>query len=408
MLIELTMPTKIFISYRREDSEDITGRIYDRLEQRFGRDNVFHDIDTIPLGVDFRMHLDQAVGQCDVLLVIIGEDWLDVRHPTGPKQNQRRLDDPADFVRIEIGSALARDIPVIPVLVGKMRMPGEDELPEALQPLAYRNATEVRSGRDFRDHVDRLIRGIEYVVQQVRAKNRTEVETYPVITEQQPSAPVPVLQRPPSRFALRCMRRGEGVQVPYRPIYRFKALTVEFWIKPDMINPFDVIFRNNTDWEDGIGLDFNPDRLLRFYVNTWASMGHCVLGEIPLGKWSHIAGSYDGLVIRLYINGREVDNRACPEGIRYSQDPTMTIAVTAWRTGTYQLYGSLAEVRVWDEARHLAQINANMNRLLQGDELGLVAYYCCDDSASARECLLDRSRNGNHGNWVGMPEIVNI
>ena len=96
---------KIFISYRREDSEHITGRLYDRLEPRFGRDNVFLDIDTIPFGVDFRDHLGEAVGRCDLLLVIIGEQWLDARYISGPRSNQRRLDDPSDFVRIEIESA---------------------------------------------------------------------------------------------------------------------------------------------------------------------------------------------------------------------------------------------------------------------------------------------------------------
>jgi CheY-like chemotaxis protein len=153
---------KIFISYRREDSEHITGRLYDRLEQRFGRDNVFMDVETIPLGVDFREHLDRAVGRCDTLLAVIGERWLDIRHPEG----QRRLDDPGDFVRIEIQAALARGIPVIPVLVGAAMMPGVQDLPEGLKPLAYRNAAEVRSGRDFHDHVDRLARGIEHLAQQ--------------------------------------------------------------------------------------------------------------------------------------------------------------------------------------------------------------------------------------------------
>jgi LSD1 subclass zinc finger protein len=161
---------KIFISYRREDSEDITGRIHDRLEPHFGHDNVFLDIDRIPFGVNFRQHLDNAVSQCDILLAVIGEQWLDAQHPEG----QRRLDDLGDFVRIEIEAALARDIPVIPVLVGRARMPAQKDLPKGLKPLAFRNAAEVRSGRDFRDHVDRLIRGIEFLFQQGQAKLEEE------------------------------------------------------------------------------------------------------------------------------------------------------------------------------------------------------------------------------------------
>jgi formylglycine-generating enzyme required for sulfatase activity len=157
---------KIFISYRREDSEHIVGRIYDRLGPHFGRDNVFMDIDTIPFGVDFRKHLNQAVSQCDVLLAVIDRLWLDVQHRDGPRRGQRRLDDPADFVRIEIEAALARDIPVVPVLVGGGVMPREEDLPNGLKELAYRNAAEVRSGRDFHDHLERLIRGIEHLFRQ--------------------------------------------------------------------------------------------------------------------------------------------------------------------------------------------------------------------------------------------------
>ena len=167
---------KIFLSYRREDSEHIAERLYDRLEAHFGRDSLFMDIDTIPFGVDFRDYLDQAVGQCDILLAVIGQGWLEARHQKGPRQGQRRLEDPADFVAIEIGSALARKIPVIPVLVAGAVMPAEVQLPDCLRALAYRNAAEVRSGRDFRDHVDRLIRGIEHLERRRKAHRQRETD----------------------------------------------------------------------------------------------------------------------------------------------------------------------------------------------------------------------------------------
>ena len=115
-----------------------------------------------------------AVGQCDILLAVIGESWLDVRHREGPKAGQRRLDDHGDFVRIEVQAALDRGIPVIPVLVDKATMPGEAMLPQQLQSLAYRNATEVRSGRDFHVHVDRLVRGIEHLAKQETAPQAME------------------------------------------------------------------------------------------------------------------------------------------------------------------------------------------------------------------------------------------
>jgi TIR domain-containing protein len=165
---------KIFISYRRDDSEDVTGRIHDHLTRHFGHEAIFMDMGSIPMGVDFRQHLQKAVGQCDILLAVIGDRWLDVCHQEGPKAGQRRLDEHGDFVRIEVQAALDRGIPVIPVLVGKATMPGEAMLPQQLQGLAYRNATEVRSGRDFHVHMDRLVRGIEHLASHETASQATE------------------------------------------------------------------------------------------------------------------------------------------------------------------------------------------------------------------------------------------
>jgi formylglycine-generating enzyme required for sulfatase activity len=151
------MGTSIFISYRRVDSSDVTGRIYDRLVATFDRNLVFKDVDSIPFGVDFREHLDQAVSQCQVCLVVVGRTWLEAKDEAG----RRRLDSAQDFVRIEIESALKRKIPVIPVLVGGASMPGPEQLPPSLEPLAYRNGAQVRSDPDFHRDMDRLIAGIQ-------------------------------------------------------------------------------------------------------------------------------------------------------------------------------------------------------------------------------------------------------
>jgi hypothetical protein len=152
---------KVFISYRRQDNADVTGRLHDRLDLEFGRDSVFMDIDTIPPGVDFRMRLSEGVQQCDVLLAVIGDRWLDASFEGGPKTGKRRLEDPDDYVRIEVESALALGIPVVPVLVGRAAMPAETDLPRVLKELAYKNAAEARSGPTFHDNVDRLIRGLQ-------------------------------------------------------------------------------------------------------------------------------------------------------------------------------------------------------------------------------------------------------
>ena len=151
----------IFVSYRRSDSADIAGRIYDRLTGTFGRGPIFKDVDSIPLGLDFKEYLDAKVSECSVLLAIIGDRWLDASDETG----NLRLTDPTDFVRIELESALARGIPVIPLLVRGARMPAEDKLPDSLRKLVYRNGIPIRPDPDFHRDMDRLIAALEKYVQ---------------------------------------------------------------------------------------------------------------------------------------------------------------------------------------------------------------------------------------------------
>jgi len=153
-------PGRIFISYRRSDSADITGRIYDRLVDEFGRSPIFKDVDSIPLGFDFREYLDRKVSECRVLLAIIGDHWLDASDAAGKK----RLEDPADFVRIEIESALERDILVIPLLVRSAKMPEEENLPASLRKLVYKNGVEIRPDPDFHRDMDRLISALSKYV----------------------------------------------------------------------------------------------------------------------------------------------------------------------------------------------------------------------------------------------------
>ena len=134
------MAGKIFINYRRDDSIGMAGRLHARLAQTFGRDKLFMDVDHIPAGADFVAHLNNQVAECDVVLAIIGPNWLRAKDKAG----QRRLHQPDDFVAIEIAAALARDTLVIPVLVDAARMPKESDLPDTLKPLARRQAVEVR------------------------------------------------------------------------------------------------------------------------------------------------------------------------------------------------------------------------------------------------------------------------
>ncbi len=150
----------IFISYRRSDNPDATGRIYDRLVTEFGKARVFKDVDSIPLGQDFRGHLDEVVARCAAMLVIIGPRWTDARNGAG----QRRLEDADDFVRIELEAALARKIPVVPVLVAHATMPVSSELPASLESMVFRQSIEVRPDPDFHNDATRLVSALRQVL----------------------------------------------------------------------------------------------------------------------------------------------------------------------------------------------------------------------------------------------------
>ncbi len=155
---------RIFINYRRADSEGYAGRIYDRLAPHFGADAIFMDVEAIDAGVDFVKVLEEAVQSCDVLVALIGRRWLNLKDEGG----NRRLDNPADFVRIEVAAALSRDIRVIPVLVGGAPMPGSADLPENLKPLIRRNALTVNHNT-FHADMNRLIAHLERALQAAEA-----------------------------------------------------------------------------------------------------------------------------------------------------------------------------------------------------------------------------------------------
>ena len=149
----------IAISYRRQDSNPVAGRLYDRLQAEFGKDTVFMDFDSIPYGVDFREHIKHTLQRAKVIVAIIGPDWAGANDKSG-----RRIDDPSDFVRLEIASALETGIPIIPVLFNNTPMPDSKSLPAELEGLAFRNGLALDTGIDFHHHTDRLIAGIHKVV----------------------------------------------------------------------------------------------------------------------------------------------------------------------------------------------------------------------------------------------------
>src|SRR5829696_6411414 len=147
------VPGRVFMSYRRDDTDFPAGWLYERLISHLGRGQVFKDVDSIELGDDFVEIITSAVGSCDVLLALIGDRWLEVTNDTG----QRRLDDPHDFVRLELEAALKRKVRVIPILLGAASMPTADQLPASLSKLTRRQALQLTPAR-FEADIGRLLR----------------------------------------------------------------------------------------------------------------------------------------------------------------------------------------------------------------------------------------------------------
>ena len=167
----------VFISYRREDSGGHAGRLCDHLRTRFGGASVFMDVTDIEAGVDFVDVLQRAVGSCDVLLAVIGREWLTCTDRNG----RRRLDDPHDFIRLEIGIALTRNVRVIPVLVEGAAVPTASELPSDLAGLTRRQAVELRDARWNAD-VESLAGVLDHVLgHDGQGTNRREPSTARVV-----------------------------------------------------------------------------------------------------------------------------------------------------------------------------------------------------------------------------------
>lgn len=152
--------SRIFINYRRDDSLEYAGRLYDQLTDYFPHDHIFMDIDQIEPGEDFHKVINEKLKLVEVAVVLIGKHWLNISDVNG----QRRLDNPDDWVRLEIATLLERNIRVIPVLVGGAVMPKSTELPDCLKQLAQRQAHKISNHRRFHVDVRKLIQVLEKIL----------------------------------------------------------------------------------------------------------------------------------------------------------------------------------------------------------------------------------------------------
>jgi class 3 adenylate cyclase/tetratricopeptide (TPR) repeat protein len=162
---------RIFLNYRRQDSAGHAGRLFDALVQCFGDEQVFMDVDRLALGRDFVEAIDREVGSCDVMIALIGRNWLSVADADG----RPRLEDPSDYVRLEIEAALTRDVPVIPALVQDAEMPRSVELPDSLAPLAHRQGLPIRD-IGWHEDVARLMRALERIAEEKEAGAQAQQE----------------------------------------------------------------------------------------------------------------------------------------------------------------------------------------------------------------------------------------
>jgi hypothetical protein len=232
------MSSKIFISYRRGDDPAYAGRLFDSLQNAFGSDRLFMDVDSIEPGMDFLRVLEEEVAQSDVLLAVIGSRWVDALDSKG----KRRLDNPKDFVRVEIEAALNENKWVVPVLVGNAEMPDPEELPESLRMLARRHAVRIKHER-FKADTSDLIERLRKLLDQPRPQAAPEQKPPSVKPESEPVSPEPVISS----------RRDEQLALPQPAASSTKGLFRRWsvaalillgagiggvlWQKPDSVRP---------------------------------------------------------------------------------------------------------------------------------------------------------------------------
>lgn len=292
----------IFISYRREDSRAITGRLHDQLESAFGTENIFKDVDDIPPGSDFREVLREAIEECDVMLVVIGHQWVGM----ADGGETWRIEDPADFVRFEVATALEQPgMTVIPVLVDDATLPSANDLPEPLQPLAYRNAIIIRHDPDFRRDVQRMIDQLRRLLGTQETEEQTEPgATVNASADHSQASPMP---QAPKRQGSRPGYMGlvGGLAI----LLIMGAIMVLARVASDdggtaTISQADLTARveraatdNANDapllgWSEGTRLEVVEDALLIDDVHS-APEGDNVIGSLPAGEVVEVFASYE-------------------------------------------------------------------------------------------------------------------
>lgn len=227
---------KIFISYRREDTSGESGRLKDKLEQIFGKENIFYDVETLEAGLNFDQSIAKALNESKVLLAMIGPHWMKVSDPKGVL----RLHKPEDWVRKEIAEALRRGLRVIPILVNGAEMPDSEVLPDDLKELSLKHAQELTSSRWNYD-VGELTKVLEkFILKKAEPKPKPE--------------PKEVINPTPSPFVTQVPQQGNWMKKNY--LYVLGGVVLFFMLIGLLIPSEDTSYVDpNTEQTTELGIE---------------------------------------------------------------------------------------------------------------------------------------------------------
>jgi hypothetical protein len=323
---------QISISYRRADSEAMTGRIFDRLIAHYGKEAIFRDIDNIPAGIDFRQHINEMLHRTNVLLAIVGPEWLGAT-----RDGLERINEESDPVRVEVETALRRRLRIIPILIGQTRMPSSNQLPPSLKDFAFLNAVRVDTGRDFDHHIEHLIKSIDEILGQTKSPPSRETSI--------PGSG----ERPAARAENRAENRADQSS-PVKETARKRetgsrpaAATVAPSVKAAPRQPTwqaMAIPAPSRDWRSMLWPKSRPGRMLR--LGAAGAVAVVVLAFLVLDLWP--GGSGAGNVRRLF----SLQNPGPVSALAFSPDAqeiaaaSLDRSVNIWNVAGQKLLATLS------------------------------------------------------------------
>lgn len=340
---------KIFINYRREDSAPHAGRLYDWLARHFGDDHVFMDINQIEPGEVFDQVIQEKLKAVQAAVVLIGAHWLDIADANG----QRRLDDPDDWVRLEIAALLERDIRVIPVLVSGAMMPKSTQLPESLMSLALRQSLEISDHR-FHTDINKLIQVLEKILSVQHHQKQ------PPVNEQARAVRFPfepeMVHIPPGKFLMGSPEsesgrwKAEGPQHEVTIGYSFEI--GKYAVTFDEYDVFAKATQRKLPDDRGWGrgkrpvIDVSWDDA-QAYVK-WLSEQTGKQYRLPTeAEWEYAARA--GTQTRYWWDDVIGKNNANCDGCGSQWDNEQTVSAGSFKTNAFGLYDTAGNVWEWTQ-----------------------------------------------------------